>query len=160
VAVAAGSATLIGDPEKYSGLGYPVYPDIYTGCGPLAGIHAALSASHADWNLVLACDMPEVESAFLIQLLQAAEQGGYDCLLPAGESGRLEPLCGVYHRRILPAVERALEDGARKVLDGLARVRLEVFPVSGPGPFRNVNTPAEWNAYMRAQTDKTRDRGI
>ena len=112
--------------------------------------------SRADWNLVLACDMPEVESAFLIQLLERAEQGGHDCLLPAGESGRPEPLCGVYHRRILPAIERALEDGVRKVLDGLAGLRVEVFPVSGPGPFRNLNTPADWSEYTSAQSDKTR----
>jgi len=157
VAAAAGSATLIGDPQKYGRLGYPVQPDIFTGCGPLAGIHAALSVSRADWNLVLACDMPEVESAFLIQLLERAEQSGKDCLLPAGESGRPEPLCGIYHRRILPAVQRALEDGVRKVLGGLAGLRVEVFPVSGRGPFRNINTPAEWNEYTRAQTDKTRD---
>ena len=157
---AAGSATLIGDPEKYGGLGHPVHQDIFTGCGPLAGIHAALSVSRADWNLVLACDMPEVGPAFLIQMLERAEQGRQDCLLPAGESGRPEPLCAVYHRRVLPAIERALNDGVRKVLDGLAGLRVEVFPVSGPGPFRNINTPAEWSEYTRAQTDKTRDRGI
>ena len=160
VAAAAGSATLIGDPGKYGGLGYPVHPDIFTGCGPLAGIHAALGVSRSDWNLILACDMPEVEFAFLIQLLERAEQGGNDCLLPAGESGRPEPLCGVYHRRILPAVRRALEHGVRKVLDGLAEVQMEVFRVSGPGPFSNINTPEDWSEYTRAQTNKTRDGGI
>jgi molybdopterin-guanine dinucleotide biosynthesis protein A len=160
VEAAAGSTTLIGDPQKYGGLGYPVHPDIFMGCGPLAGIHAALSVSSADWNLVLACDMPEVESGFLINMLERAEQSGQDCLLPAGKSGRPEPLCGVYHRCVLPAIQRALEDGVRKVLDGLAGLRVEVFPVSGPGPFRNINTPAEWNEYTRAQTNKTRDRRI
>jgi molybdenum cofactor guanylyltransferase len=160
VSAAVGSATLIGDPEKYGGLGYPVQADILTGCGPLAGIHAALSVSGADWNLILACDMPEVESAFLIQLLDRAEQGDKDCLLPAGPSGRPEPLCGVYHRRALPAVRRALESGVRKVLDGLAGLRVEVLPVTGPEPFRNINTPADWNEYTNAPSDKTRDGRI
>jgi molybdenum cofactor guanylyltransferase len=160
VTAAAGSATLIGDPEKYGGLGYPVHPDIFTGCGPLAGIHAALGVSRADWNLVLACDMPEVTSAFLVQLLERAEQSGPDCLLPGGASGRPEPLCAVYHRRILPALQRALEDGVRKVLDGLAGLQMEVFPVRGPGPFRNLNTPADWSEYTEAQTNKTRARRI
>jgi molybdenum cofactor guanylyltransferase len=160
VAAAAGTATVIGDREKYGGLGYPVKPDIFRGCGPLAGIHAALAISRADWNLVLACDMPEVESAFLDQLLERAEHAGNDCLLPAGESGRPEPLCGVYHRRILPAIQQALEGGVRKMMDGLVGLRVEVFPVTGPGPFRNINTPADWSEYTLAQTNKTRDRRI
>ena len=31
VSEAAGSATLVGDPARYSGLGYPVIPDLYPG---------------------------------------------------------------------------------------------------------------------------------
>jgi molybdopterin-guanine dinucleotide biosynthesis protein A len=155
VAATAGSVTLIGDPAKYSHLGYPVCPDVYAGSGPLAGIHAALTASGADWNLVVACDMPDVEPAFLRRLLDLAEQSGADCLLPAGESGRPEPLCGVYHRRTRPAIQRALESGVRKVLDGLAGLRVEVVPVGESGPFRNINTPRDWTEYTDSQRNKT-----
>jgi molybdenum cofactor guanylyltransferase len=147
VARAAGGVALIGDPAKYADLGYPVHADIFSGCGPLAGIHAALRATHADWNLVLACDMPEVEAGFLCDLLGRAQAADPDCLLPAGESGRPEPLCAVYHRRALPAIEQALESGIRKVLDGLAGLRMNVLRLDAPGPFRNINTPEEWSDY-------------
>jgi molybdopterin-guanine dinucleotide biosynthesis protein A len=155
VTAAAGAVALIGDPAKYSNLGYPVFPDTFRGCGPLAGIHAALAASSADWNLVVACDMPEVEAPFLGRLLDLAKQRGTDCLLPAGESGRPEPLCGVYHRRALPAIQRALESGIRKVLDGLAGLRVEVVPVGESEPFRNINTPRDWTEYTDSQKNKT-----
>src|SRR5579871_469780 len=72
VAQAAGSAVVIGDPGKYGGLGYAVVPDRRQGLGPLAGIEAALDFSTADWNLVLACDMPDVSAAFLRALLETA----------------------------------------------------------------------------------------
>src|SRR5262245_4257942 len=85
VAAAAGQVALIGDPAKYGELGYPVYPDVFPGCGPLAGVHAALSATAADWNLVVACDMPGVEPEFLAGLLEHAERTAADCVLPAGE---------------------------------------------------------------------------
>jgi len=160
VAAAAGGVALIGDPARYGALGYPVFPDIFSGCGPLAGIHAALSATPADWNLVVACDMPDVEAGLLRELLERAEAGGQDCLLPAGESGRPEPLCAVYHRRALPAIQRALENGVRKVLDALAGLRMEVHRTEGPGPFRNINTPEEWMEYQRSQTSKTRNEEI
>src|SRR4051794_39992934 len=137
VAAAAGSVTFIGDPQKYGDLGHRISPDLFPGCGPLAGIHAALTVSPAEWNLVVACDMPDVYPEFLMQLLETAETSGADCVLPAGDSGRPEPLCAVYHRRGLEVIQRALESGVRKVLDGLAGLRMEVFQVSGPGPFRN-----------------------
>src|ERR1044072_5912258 len=88
---AAGAVAVIGDPAKYRDFGCSVHPDIFTGCGPLAGIHAALTVTQADWNLVVACDMPDVDASFLRELLDKAEAAGEDCLLPVGESGRPEP---------------------------------------------------------------------
>jgi len=155
VAEAAGSVTLIGDPAKYGSLGFPVVADIVPGYGPLGGIMTAISVSPANWNLVLACDMPEVRLEFLRTLVEIAEKSASDCLLPCGESDRPEPLCGVYHRRALPAIQQALQDGIRKVTAGLAGLEVELLQIEGPGPFRNINTQHEWLEYTGAQVDKT-----
>src|SRR4051812_45370219 len=98
VRLAAGSAVVVGRAEL---AGYPAIPDIYPGEGPLGGILTALRHSRAYWNLIVACDMPELTPAFLAELLDAADNADADALLPAGPSGRLEPLCAVYHRRAL-----------------------------------------------------------
>ena len=156
VALAAGNVTLISDPARYGHLGHPVSPDLLPGRGPLGGICTALSITQSDWNLVVACDMPDLEPQFLRSLLDTAERGGADCLLPAGDSGLAEPLCAVYHRRALPHIRRALESGTRKVLDGLAGLRVELLPVPGAAQFRNINTPQEWTDYQDSQTGKTR----
>ncbi len=158
VARAAGCVTLIGDPAKYGHLGHPVSPDLLPDCGPLGGICTALSITASDWNLVLACDMPDIDAQFLQSLLETAERLTVDCLLPTGESGLPEPLCAVYHRRALPHIRRALESGVRKVVDGLAGLRVELLPVPGSAQFRNINTPQEWIAYRDAQMDKTHGR--
>ncbi len=146
VAEAAGRVTLIGDPERYGCFGLPVVADRYPGWGPLAGIHAALTLDQADWNLVVACDMPELTPAFLRSLLEAAEAAGADCLLPKS-AGLPEPLCAVYHRRILPVIQAAMERGVRKVTTGLEGLRMASpdFPESC---FRNLNTSAEWTSYQ------------
>src|SRR2546427_4845411 len=38
--------------------------DIVPGCGPLGGLHAALTAARGDFVFVVACDMPYVTAAF------------------------------------------------------------------------------------------------
>ena len=138
---AAGIAILVGPPEKYGHLGFPVVPDVTAGAGPLAGIQSALLVSPAEWNLIVACDMPRVSEDFLRRLLDAATG---DCLVPAGPSGRREPLCAVYHARCLPAIERALAAGVRRVMDALAALETHEYPVEDGTVFANCNTPEEW----------------
>src|SRR5256885_453653 len=44
---------IVGDPLKFAAFG-PVIEDVYRDRGPLGGIHAALTNSAAEWNLILA----------------------------------------------------------------------------------------------------------
>jgi molybdopterin-guanine dinucleotide biosynthesis protein A len=144
---AAGNATLVGNPSRYTYLGYPVIEDIFPGCGPLSGIHAALTLSTADWNLVVACDMPEVTAEFLGTILRRALAGSADAVLPAGPSGPPEPLCAAYHRRSLTAIHGALAAGVRKVTDGLHGLEIDIWRVADARYFHNLNTPQEWTCY-------------
>lgn len=140
---AAGSVTLIGPPERYASIPIPIVPDLRPGLGPLAGIETALDRTAADWNLILACDMPSVTTAFLAELLDRAERLQADCLVPAAPSGRLQPLCAVYHRRCLEPFRAALDRGTRRVSDALASVALMRHPVKSDVLFANLNTPAD-----------------
>jgi molybdopterin-guanine dinucleotide biosynthesis protein A len=148
VARAAGSVALIGDPQKYGHLGYQVLPDRCPGAGPAGGIESALSYTTADWNLVLACDMPAMKTEFLHGLMEAAERLGVDALIPAGPSGRPEPLCAVYHRRCGAVLRLALEAGVRKVTRALDGLNVLTWTVDDAGWFENLNTPEEWSAYQ------------
>ena len=144
---AVGNVTLVGNPSRYTYLGYPVIEDFLPECGPLAGIHAALTHSTDEWNMVLACDMPEVTAEFLVMLMDRAAVGSADAVLPAGPSGLPEPLCAVYHRRSLEAVRSALTSGVRKVTDGLHGLNIDVWRVADGRYFHNLNTPQEWSCY-------------
>jgi len=144
---AAGSVTLVGNLQLGARFGYPAIPDLYPGEGPLGGILTALGHTSADWNLVVACDMPAVSAGFLAGLLDAAVASGADALLPAGPAGRPEPLCAVYHRRSRAALERAFTGGVRKILAALEEISVCVLPVEEPGIFQNLNTPEEWARY-------------
>jgi len=150
VSAAVGSAVLVGDPRRYAPLGYPVIPDLYPGEGPLGGIITALAHTQADWNLIVACDMPALKEEFLQKLLDAAEREATDVLLPAGPSGQPEPLCAVYRKRSGPLLEAGFRSGIRKVTAaarGVAGLRTVLLPVAEVSVFQNVNTPEEWAAH-------------
>ena len=150
VRCAAGDVSLVGDHTIYSYLGYPVIEDTHPGYGPLSGIHAALHASSAEWNLVVACDMPEITADFLKSLLDRAEKTAADAVIPAGPTGDPEPLCAAYHRRSAATVTDAIERDIHKVMDGLAAIEIEIWSVSEAKYFHNLNTPQEWLCYSNA----------
>jgi len=147
VASAAGSAVLVGDPDRYHIFGYPVIADLYPGAGPLSGILTALSHTQADWNLVVACDMPRLSAKFLSGILETAEQSASDAVLPVGPGGRLEALCAAYHRSSRDAIEEAFTQGERKITAALKALRILEWPTAEATPFQNVNTPEDWAPY-------------
>jgi molybdopterin-guanine dinucleotide biosynthesis protein A len=143
VVAAAGQVALVGPPERYGFLGFPVIADSVPDFGPVAGIHAALQAPNSTWNLIVACDMPGVTAEFLRGMLDAAEQCGPGCLVPRGPSGRLQPLCAVYHRTCFAGIDQAIHANIRKVRDAIAGLRVHEWPVADDGWFRNLNTPED-----------------
>ena len=145
---AAGNVTIIGypvaSPGLYASLGYPVVADRLRGYGPLGGVYTALSISHSDWNLIVACDMPAVTVDFLDDLLQAAKTSRADCVVPQ-TAGGLDPLCAVYHRRCVDTAASAIERKTLKMQDFVSLLRAEVHPVSDSAVLENVNTPEQWS---------------
>ena len=79
--------------------------------GPLAGIHAALSAATFERVLVVACDMPQLHPPLLNALL--ADETA-DVVIPRTGHG-FEPLLAVYGKTCLPAIERSLAAGPCRV---------------------------------------------
>jgi molybdopterin-guanine dinucleotide biosynthesis protein A len=148
VAKVCSSVSLVGDPEKYRALGLPVVPDEFPGRGPLAGIEAALRVTEADWNLIVACDMPTLDPALLGELFEAClAAGSADGALPAYADGRVEPLCAVYHRRCHPSIRAALVAGVCKVTDALQVLEIRYVRVASDAPFANLNTPEDLRKY-------------
>ncbi len=143
----ADSATLIGSSERYKHLGLPCVPDLRPQQGPLAGLETALSITTADWNLIVACDLPTLAPSTLSDLLQAAESGHKNATIVRDAGGRVQPLCGVYHRCCCQAVQESLNQGNRKVFSLLEK--LEPGYLDIPETLANVNTPEEWNAVRR-----------
>jgi molybdopterin-guanine dinucleotide biosynthesis protein A len=132
--------------------------DIVPGCGPLGGLHAALTAARGDAVFVVACDMPYITSAFARYLLDLAIDA--DIVVPKTEDG-YHPLCAVYTRACLEPVARRLADRRLKMTDLVRELRACVVTVEDLNRFgdrhrllANVNTPAEHAGLEALQCHK------
>lgn len=146
VEAAAGSVALVGHPERYRALRYRLIPDLSPDCGPLGGLEAALSDTEAEWNLVVACDMPAVTAQVLASLLERAERCGGDCLVPVA-AGRPQPLCAAYHRRCQPGIRAAMRRQVRQMTEVVAGLNAVLWPVAEAAWFQNLNTPGDWASH-------------
>ena len=124
--------------------------DIMPGCGPLSGIHAALSAARGDATLMLACDMPFVSTPLLRHLVSLADHA--DIVVPQTERG-YHPLCAVYSRACLEPAARRLARGEFTLAALFDEMRVRVVTADALGAFgdpdrllANVNTSIEYRA--------------
>jgi molybdenum cofactor guanylyltransferase len=142
---------LVGGGDRHAGV--RAVADLVPGCGPLGGIHTALTmltAGPADAVFVAACDMPFVAGALVAYLFELAETA--DLVVPRTEGG-YHPLCAVYTRSCLEPIARRLAERRLKVMDLADDVRTRVVTSDEVERFgdrhrllANVNTPADYAA--------------
>jgi molybdopterin-guanine dinucleotide biosynthesis protein A len=132
-----------------------VVPDRVAGCGPMAGLDAALAASRSEALVVVACDMPFV-TAGLLDYLRAFTAYA-DAVVPRTKRGH-HPVCAAYTRACQPILEMSLAAGRLSMTDWLTRVRLrsvEAVEVDAFGPhttlLANINTSADLGELTCAQ---------
>jgi molybdopterin-guanine dinucleotide biosynthesis protein A len=162
-----GKVTIVGDPGKFAQYGSSKYvsvvADIFPGCGPLAGIHAALVHSTAELNLMLAVDMPFVSRELLAFLFATADEADNHAIVTVPRTNKgLQPLCAVYRRDFAVVAEQALRAGKYKIDAAFSSVSARVI---GEGElaaagfseqiFFNVNTPQDRRAAERGDLDSS-----
>jgi molybdopterin-guanine dinucleotide biosynthesis protein A len=129
---------------QYAAFGYPVLSDdIPDFAGPLAGLHAVLG--HADTPLVASvpCDTPWLPVDLVARLLAALQENTAE-LAVARTPQRIQPLCCLMRRNVLPQLTRYLMSGGRKVMDWQASVNtVSVLFDSEADAFSNINTIEE-----------------
>ncbi|HKJ42647.1 MAG TPA: molybdenum cofactor guanylyltransferase [Sunxiuqinia sp.] len=129
----------------YEQIGLELIPDQYKNCGPVGGLHAALSASKTNWNLVVSCDTPFLNQQLFKLLLENRE--GVQAVIPKRDKG-LEPLAALYHRNMSVFFEQKLKAGDYKLHRILKEADVKFLDVleliaQFPKLFLNLNSPGD-----------------
>jgi|GEM_PF-626571 molybdopterin-guanine dinucleotide biosynthesis protein A len=149
---------IIGDPRKYGFLDFPVIPDCVESRGPISGIYSALRASPSLFSLIMGCDMPKICSSFIRLLMTKASLG--DAVMMKFDDGLIEPLCSLYSKACLTAIEENFRRQQYKISDVFGSVTVTYISEAeicrlglSREIFTNVNT---WEDWERLQTENPR----
>lgn len=122
------------------------YPQIVDGPGvegPIAGIIAAQAAQpDAAW-LVVACDLPLLDSATLAELLAGRDAGRLATAFQSVSDGLPEPLCAIYEPASREPILRFVAAGFSCPRKFLIRHDAALLTPARPGTLDNANTPEE-----------------
>jgi molybdopterin-guanine dinucleotide biosynthesis protein A len=125
---------------------YAQIVDAQEGLGPIAGIAAAQALEpEAAW-LVLACDLPYLESATLSHLIRHRDTARSATAYRSSHDGLPEPLCAIYEPRSAPLILDYIAAGKSCPRKFLIRSDAHLLEQPDPRALDNINTPAEYDA--------------
>lgn len=134
------------DPNLARGLRARLVQDQYRNAGPMGGLHAALAISAKEALFCVPCDLPAFDPRLPRCMLDAYPRGA-EAFICVDSAGRLHPLCGIYTKSALPALERQLTHGQYRMTAFLQQLHYARFPASEIFPdnvFFNMNTPEDY----------------
>jgi molybdenum cofactor guanylyltransferase len=138
----------------------PLLGDLHSGCGPMAGIEAALLSSKYDWNLILPVDVPFLPT-FLLEdwLWSVLHEPIRDIKLSMlAVDNTPHPALLIIHRDIAPYLTASLARGDFKLLPTL-RLAAADIAAKYKVKVKEVFAEMQWDDPQPSKTvDKMRSR--
>lgn len=136
---------LVTNTSDYDYLSYKKIKDIELYKGPIGGIYSALVHSESEINLILSCDIPLISTELLSELI-AKHNADFEVSV-FSEANKIHPLIGIYSKKIIPILKKAIEENDLKMMRLLEKVNHQIIEVAGKRSeqFRNVNSLTELN---------------
>lgn len=137
--------------DRYAAFGKPVVPDRIEGfAGPLAGLHAGLSAASTPLLVTVPCDSPFLPLD-LVERLRAALDAAQAQLAVPRTGDQAQPVFSMVRREVLEDLAQFLAGGGRKIDAWYARLKvIEVAFDDEAEAFANINTREELSGFQGA----------
>lgn len=121
-------------------------PDTFTGLGPFGGILSAFREEpEAAW-MVLACDLPLIDTATLEKLVTYRNPSKVATAYNSPVNEFPEPLIAIWEPRSYPMLLEFLTQGYSCPRKVLINTNVELLDADDPNALRNANTPEEHDA--------------
>jgi len=141
------------DPSDYFFAKTPLIGDVYNVRGPMTGILSCLLNAKSDRIFVAACDMPFIEVELIRYIISKSDV--FDAVVPIFHS-KPQPLFSLYHKRLIPTLDKCINDGHLSLKGMLKTIRCEyideeiIRKIDSEGrSFENINTPKDMENVMK-----------
>ena len=125
----------------------PLILDRCEASSPMAGLVSAFETlKKADAIFVLSVDAPFVDESIISELI--CTDGNADAVI-ARCCQKLQPLCGLYRRSVLPYAKSALEADKHKMGRLLEELNTHYVSFEEKKAFLNLNRPEEYEAALK-----------
>ncbi len=141
-----GVKIITSSPGDYECLGLDAVPDKYPGYGPLSGIHTALLLSSTEYVFVLSCDIPLISATHIKRLI--GKYPGADITIYKHKN--FEPLCAIYNRRCIDALEELIRFGECRIIDLFPTLNVRVVRTDDADAFRSINTREDYEYVLKS----------
>lgn len=154
--VASEVIVVTNDFSQYQFLNLPLVEDTYKNSGPLAGLEAGLRAAKYERVVVVACDMPFVQSEIITILVESLAT--YDAVVPR-INGELHPLFAAYRQSCLVPIQACLQENKRRIIAFYDDVKVNYITENdllSDDPdikrvFFNMNNPEEYEEAKKIE---------
>ena len=138
------SCTIVGK-SKNNEIKYPFLEDKVDNVqSPINGIYTALSHSNNEWNFIISCDLPLMNSNSINKIWDNGNIES-DAIVPMIKKQK-HPLCAFYNRRINKIIKSQMDKGDLKVIQALELFNTSYLPIkSDDKNFFNMNTIKDLN---------------
>ena len=130
----------------YKSFNYPLIADLLPGgLGPLAGIHAGLSACNTQYLLVTPCDSPFLNTQLCERLIEALAKQ-HTKIAVAHDGERIQSTFVLIDKQLTNSLSSYLNRGGRRLITWLKEEKaVEVDCSDYKKSFTNINTISELN---------------
>jgi len=111
--------------------------------GPLTAIHSAFQKKPESALLVIACDLPLLETGTLQHLIENRDPNAHATSFRSTSDNLPEPLCAIYETSIAPLIEQSLTDNQHCPRSLLKESTTHLLNLLKPNALLNANTPAD-----------------
>lgn len=126
--------------------------DEYKDIGPIGGIYSSLKIIKNDRAIVIAADMPFINSDIVNTLVEIDFKG--DALIPI-VNGKEQPLCGVYKRSSLEKIHNEILKENYKMKEILKKLEVTYIMINDSKVMTNINTPEEYKDIIKKNSKGT-----
>ena len=130
--------------EPYEEAGLPMVEDRWREIGPIGGIASGRVSCEEDALLVMACDIPMIDTESVQRLLDTYRENT-SVILAAEQNGRIHPLFGIYPKHVLPVAMQMIREGDYRMMHLLERAGYRTLELGKHSrALENINSTVDY----------------